>query len=223
MQYAFALSLLLLPAAASAQLVGAVTDLFDSVNSIAFAVNAGPVVHDTELDPECLGGALCGMTIEVFLDLPAPEGTTLELGLGTSFLRGLSSDVPTLDFRGAVRTLPVLSVYATRSSLGSGRWQPYAGLNFGFAQLWNVRAYDPDGVQYEASGEAFEYGGTLGVYISTPPVTGLFVEASLRQRRFDSLAWRLPGDALPADWPRALNASTFLVSVGWQFRLVEDA
>lgn len=218
-----ALVCFLLPASASAQFVGAVTGLFESVNSIGFSVSAGPVVHGTELSPDCLGGALCGMTAEVFLDLPAPEGIVLELGLGTSFLRRLASDEPTLDLRGSVRTLPAVSVYVTRPGfLGSSRWQPYAGMNFGFAQLWNARAYDPDGVQYELSGEAFEYGATLGVYLETPPVTGLFVEASLRQRRFDSLGWRLPGDALPAGWPRAINASTFLVSVGWQFRIADE-
>lgn len=222
MRCALVLCLFLLPGPASAQLVGAVTGLFDSVNSIAFSVNAGPVVHDTELAPDCLGATLCGMAIEVLLDLPSPEGMGLELGLGTAFLRRLASDEPSLDLRGAVRTLPVVSVYVTRPALlGSGRWQPYAGLNFGFAQLWNARAYDPDGLQYEVSGEAFEYGGALGVYFNTPPVTGLFVEASLRQRRFDSLAWKLPDGVLPAAWPRSLDVSTFLVSVGWQFRLAE--
>ena len=220
---ALVLVVFLVPASASAQFVGAVTGLFESVNSIAFSVSAGPIVHGSELAPDCLGGALCGMTAEVFLDLPAPEGTVLELGLGTSFLRRLASDEPTLDLRGSVRTLPAVSVYVTRPGLlGSSRWQPYAGMNFGFAQLWNARAYDPDGVQYELSGEAFEYGATLGVYLETPPVTGLFVEASLRQRRFDSLGWKLPGDALPEGWPRAINASTLLLSVGWQFRIADD-
>lgn len=213
---------LMLPATASAQ-ISVITGLFDSVNSIAFSVTGGTIVGDTELDPECLGGGLCGMALEVFLDLPSPEGTELELGLGTSFLRGFAAREPSLDLRGAVRTLPFVSVFATRPhALGSLALQPYAGLSVGFAQLWNARAYDAAGVQYGVSGEAFEYGLTMGAYVGAPPFTGLFVEASVRQRRFDSLDWSLSGTALPAGWPRELNVSTVLVGVGWQFRLGEE-
>ena len=217
------LCLLLVPSFASAQTLSVISGLFKSVNSIGFSVNGGTILGDTELDPTCLGGGVCGMGIEVFLDLPSPEAVELELGLGTSFLRGFEAVEPTLDLRGSLRTLPVISVYVTRPGiLGTSRVQPFAGLNVGFAQLWNARAYDAEGVQHELDGEAFEFGATAGAFVNVTSVSGLFVEMSLRQRRFDSLDWNLAGPALPAGWPRQLNASTLLVSVGWQFWVAED-
>lgn len=215
--------LLLIPTAASAQIMSAVTGLFDSVNSIAFSVSGGLIVGDTELDADCLGGGVCAMGIEVLLDLPSPEGIELELGLGTRFLRGFGTKEPTLDLRGSVRTLPEVSVYATRPEvMGHRVVQPYAGLNFGFAQLWNVRGYDPEGTQYEVDSEAFEVGVTVGAFLNMAVLSGLFVEGTYRHRRFDSLDWSIPGSpVLPAGWPRELNVSTALVTVGWQFRLTE--
>ena len=217
------LVVLVLPASASAQTLSVISGLFKSVNSIGFSVNGGTILGESDLDPDCLGGGVCGMAIEVFLDLPSPEAVELELGLGTSFLRGFASNEPTLDLRGSVRTLPFVSVYVTRPNvLGSSFFQPYAGLTFGFSQLWNARAYDPDGVQYKLDGEAFEVGAALGVYANVSSVSGFFLEASIRQRRFDSLDWSLAGPALPAGWPRELNVSAALVSVGWQFWIAEE-
>ncbi len=215
--------LLLVPTAASAQIMSAVTGLFDSVNSIAFSVGGGQIVGDTELEADCLGGGICAMGIEVLLDLPSPEGVVLELGLGTRFLRGFGATEPSLDLRGSVRTLPEVSVYATRPEMmGRHVIQPYAGLNFGFAQLWNVRGYDAEGTQYEVDSEAFEVGVTVGAYLDVDVLRGLFVEGTYRHRRFDSLDWSIPGaPVLPAGWPRELNVSTALVTVGWQFRLTE--
>ncbi|MEP0546088.1 MAG: hypothetical protein ABJF88_04090 [Rhodothermales bacterium] len=214
---------LLAPTAASAQIMSAVTGLFDSVNSIAFSVSGGQIVGDTELDADCLGGGVCAMGIEVLLDLPSPEGIVLELGLGTRFLRGFGATEPTLDLRGSVRTLPEVSVYVTRPEvMGRRVVQPYAGLNFGFAQLWNMRGYDAEGTQYEVDSEAFEVGATVGAFLDVAVLSGLFVEATYRHRRFDSLDWSIPGaPVLPPGWPRELNVSTALVTVGWQFRLTE--
>ncbi len=211
------------PTTASAQIMSAVTGLFDSVNSISFSVGGGQIVGDTELEADCLGGNVCAMGIEVFLDLPSPDGIELELGLGTSFLRGFEAKEPTLDLRGSVRTLPVVSVFVTRPEVfGGAVVQPYAGLNFGFAQLWNMRGYDAEGTQYEVDSEAFEVGVTVGAFVNAAILSGLFVEGTYRHRRFDSLDWTIPGaPQLPAGWPRELNVSTAFVTVGWQFRLTE--
>ena len=210
---------LLLAAPVQAQTLDVLSGLFDSVNSIAFSAGGGAVLGESAIDPTCFDIGLCGMALEVFLDLPSPEAVDLELGLGTSFLRGFAASEPSLDLRGSVRTLPFISVYLTRLGTLGERWpvQPYAGLNFGYAQLWNARGYDADGVQYEVGGEAFEVGATAGVFVNVGGASGLFLEASLRQRRFDSLDWSLPGGVLPDGWPRDLNASTLFVNVGWQF------
>lgn len=216
--------LVLLAAPATAQVTGIISGLFDSVNSIGFAVHGGVLTADPGLGGACLGEGVCGMSIEVYLDLPAPEGTTFELGLGTGFLRGFEAEALTLDLRTAVRTLPSISVYASRDHLfGSTAVVPYAGLNVGFAQLWNARAYDPAGAQYKVNAEAFEFGATLGLYFDVSPVRGLFLETAYRQRHFDSIDWAFPGEpVLPDDWPRALDLSSWVVSVGWQFRLTRE-
>ena len=216
--------MLFVPTTASAQIMSAVTGLFDSVNSIAFSVGGGQLVGDSELNADCLGGGICAMGIEVLLDLPSPDGVVFELGLGTRFLRGFGAKEPTLDLRGSVRTLPVVSVYATRPEvMGRRVVQPYVGLNFGFSQLWNVRGYDAAGTQYEIDSEAFEVGVTVGAYLDVDLLRGLFIEGTYRHRRFDSLDWSIPGEpVLPAGWPRELNVSTALVTVGWQFWLTSD-
>jgi hypothetical protein len=156
----------------------------------------------------------------VLINLPSPTFATLELALGTSFLRGFEAKEPTLDLRGAARSLPTVSLYASLNQ--SSAVSPYIGINFGVLQLWNVRAYDPAGAQYSVTGETYEYGGGLGLYLERW-VRGLYAEASYRRRTFSSLNWGFPGgvSTLPAGWPRALNLSGVQFSLGWQIPVSE--
>ena len=95
-------------------------------------------------------------------------------------------------------------------------------INFGVLQLWNVRAYDPEGAQYSVTGETYEYGGGLGLYLERW-VRSLYAEASSRRRSFASLDWSFPGgiSTLPTGWPRALNLSGVQLSLGWQVPVSE--
>lgn len=63
----------------------------------------------------------------------------------------------------------------------------------------------------------YEIGASAGLAVEAPPFTGLFVQAEVNRRRFDGLRW--DGSPLPPGWPRAIDASAWSLSVGWQFRL----
>jgi hypothetical protein len=182
--------------------------------------HGGRILGPTELNQNCAGNiGLCGLGSEVLINLPSPTFATLELALGTSFLRGFEAKEPTLDLRGAARSLPTVSLYASLNQ--SGAVSPYIGVNFGVLQLWNVRAYDPEGAQYSVAGETYEYGGGMGLYLERW-VRGLYAEASYRRRSFASLDWSFPGgvSTLPAGWPRALNLSGVQFSWAGRFRSV---
>ncbi len=147
-----------------------------------------------------------------------PAAWGLELGLGADYLTGFVARDPGLDLRGSMRGLPNLSAYAS-PPVAWGVFQPYLGLGVGFVQLWNVQGYDAEGRQYDLAGDTFQLGAMAGLYHDS----GFFLEAAYRNRNFRSVRWGLPSgvEAVPAGWPRALDLSALLVSVGYQFgRLV---
>ncbi|HEX8690957.1 MAG TPA: hypothetical protein VF746_00845 [Longimicrobium sp.] len=203
------------------------TELFDEVNSITVALQGSHIPGSGELrarEGDCLGIGICGMAAEVLIDLPSVGGADLELGLGTSFLRGFEAAEPTLDLHGSLRAFPTITAYASLPErLGLGIADPYVGASFGLTTLWHARGYDPEGVEYELEAETFEFGVSAGIYLLKP--RGLFVEAGYRWRSFESVDWELPeaaSERLPANWPRDLDLSGWQVSVGWQFRLRGD-
>lgn len=200
------------------------TEVFEEVNSVTIAVQSAriPGTHGLRArDGECLDIGLCGMTAEVLIDLPSVGGQELELGLGTSFLRGFESTEPTLDLHGSLRSFPTLTAYLSLpEGWGLGIAEPYAGASFGLAALWNARGYDEGGMEFEVEAETIEYGVSAGLYLIRP--SGLFIEGAYRWRRFESVDWEFPdaaGNVLPAGWPRDLDLSGWVVSLGWQFRL----
>ena len=209
------------PDPANGQFLGQLEQLFEQVNSISVFAHGGRILGATELEQACAGSiGLCGLGSEVLINLPSPTFATLELALGTSFVRGFEAREPTLDLRGAARSLPTVSLYAALNQ--NAALSPYLGANFGVLQLWNARAYDPEGAEYAVSGETYEFGGGVGLYLERW-VRGLFAEVSYRRRSFSSLDWEFPGDvaALPAGWPRTLNLSGVQFSVGWQIPVSE--
>jgi hypothetical protein len=220
---AAALVLALLPAPAAAQL-DFLTGIFDNVNSVTVALQGGRILdrdHLVERESKCLGIGLCGMAAEVLIDLPSAGGADLELGLGASFLRGFEAVEPTLDLHASLRSFPTLAAYAALPErLGLGIFDPYAGVSFGLTELWSARGYDAEGLEYEVEGSTFDLGVGAGVYLLRP--RGLFIEASYRWRDFGSVDWVFPDEAeprLPEGWPRELNLSGWMLSIGWQFRL----
>ena len=196
---------------------GILEGLFSSVNSIVFFTQGAVLQSDADLMGDVGGFALGGVGVEVLLDLPTSGGTEFELGLGANVLTGLAAAEPSLDLRGAIRTLPAVAVYAAGIGVpDDSPVDPYVGLSFGLAEMWNARGYDAAGVVYPLEAEAFEMGATAGLYIDRP-LPGLYVEVAYRHRRFGSVAWE--AETLPAGWPRSLDASTWQAVIGWQFRI----
>lgn len=233
-----AIALLLCAPPAEAQFFGLLERLFERVDGLTIYGTVGGLASSDHLGTEGFLGvnALRGMGVEVLIDVtraPADdsgEGAPaegeppvprwgVELGLGVDYLTGFAAREPSLDLRGSMRGLPNLSAYAT-PPLRWGAFQPYMGLGIGFAQLWNVQGYDPEGRQYDLSGDTFQLAAMAGLYHRS----GFFLEASFRNRDFRSVRWELPSgvETVPAGWPRSVDLSAAMLSLGYQFgRLTE--
>ncbi len=210
------------PAHLLAQDLRFVEGLFRSVNSFTITMHHGNLVGAKELDAHCGPFGLCGMGTEVFLNLHDTDELLVELALGTSYLQGFTSREQTLDFRGAVRSVPTLSVYTTYlRPFGYEKVQPFVGVSFGLTELWNAQAYDPEGTRYSLRGSTYDQGIAAGVFLNISSISGPFLETSYRRRRFFSVEWGFPAGVqqVPEGWPRELNLNSWLLSVGWQFDL----
>jgi hypothetical protein len=199
-----------------------VNGLFKEVNAVTIFLQRGEVANPGKL----MGDDLNGAGLEVLIDLVSGGTVDLELGLGTSFLRGYES-TPTdrrLELRTSVRALPTISLYATRDApkTPAGTLSIYGGGSFGLVDLWNAQAYDSAGVPWKVESQTFEYGGSGGVYWTFPAGIGAFVEAGYRERKFPSVRWTVPEeDTVPSEW-RSLNLSGSYVQFGIQLRVKED-
>lgn len=212
--------LALVPLPVCAQLPGVFEELFENVNSITFYAQVGALTDNSQIEGTTAGFGTTGLGIEVLLDLPEVLDTDFELGLGTSYVRGFEAAEPSLDLRASIRTLPSISVYASGfGGMEQGTINPYVGVSFGVADLWNARGYTAAGEVYPVGSETFELGVTGGFFVEAPLVRGLFVEGGYRVRNFESLTWETA--VLPDGWPRSIDASTWFVNAGWQFRLRE--
>lgn len=214
------LCLLALPARVHAQDLRVLEALFRQVNSFTIAMHGGDLTGGSEFDAQCGAFGLCGMGTEVFINLHDTETLLLELALGTSYLQGFTAREETLDFRGAVRSVPTIAIYMTHRRPGGQEWlHPFIGASFGLTELWNAQAYDPEGTRYGLRGSTYDQGVLAGVSINIGPVSGLFLETSYRRRRFFSVEWSFPAgvQSVPEGWPRELNLNSWLLSLGWQF------
>ena len=211
---------LLLPRPAAAQTFEFLEGLFDSVNSVAFSVQAGSLAGSDGMEGECGPLDLCGMGTELFLNLRRSDRMLLELALGTGYVRGFRAKEPSIDLRGSVRAAPTAGVYASHlMAIDSGAVVPFVGVQVGMSELWNVQAYDEAGDEYAIEGSTYELGASAGLAIDRGPLDGLFAEASYRHRRFPSIDW--DGDHVEPGWPREIDLSAWFLSVGWQFDLGE--
>jgi hypothetical protein len=223
-----------LPRPATAQFPRIIDKFFDNVKQIDLFVENGWLVSsdhavttaDFLLKPP-LGG-LRGWGVEVLVDLADStrrqtrkhaarhSDWELSLGLGYGYTTGFLSREPTLDLRGSVRSLPTVAFYASPP-----HWPLYFGASVGLTELWNVKGYDPSGVQYGVSAESFELGWVAGLEQEAGFLAGLLIEAGYHVRDFRSLEWRLLGSpvTLPANWPRSLDLSAFTVSLGYHLKL----
>lgn len=247
---AVAAALLCFAAPAEAQFFGPLERLFERVDGLTIYGTVGGLVSSDQVGTDGFLGvnALRGMGVEVLIDIsrrpteateaeppdgnaggtdaaereaepPAAPPWGIELGLGVDYLTGFAARDPSLDLRGSLRGLPNLSAYAT-PPVRWGTFQPYFGLGIGFAQLWNVQGYDPEGRQYDLSADTFQLAAMAGLYHRS----GFFLEGSFRNRNFRSVRWDLPSgvEAVPVGWPRSVDLSALMVSVGYQFgRLLE--
>lgn len=196
------------------------TNALKSVHSVTLAGQFGDLTDKQMLgtsDSDCALLRICGMAAEVLFDVTTPEQIHLEIGFGASYLRGFheKAGLP-FDIRGSVRSFPTISAYLT----GDARIvEPYVGVNFGIADLWNVQVYDTLNREFKVTGQTFELGGTAGFYLDFYHSVGLFAEASYRRRRFASLDYTR--DSVPGI-PRELNLDALTVALGVQFDLRED-
>ncbi|HEX5724728.1 MAG TPA: hypothetical protein VFX98_04635 [Longimicrobiaceae bacterium] len=221
---AAALCLAAAAAPAAAQDISLLTGLFENVENISLFIQTGGVFDRGRIsssDPFC---CLVGAGGEVLINLRStPGGLDYELGLGTSFLRGFESQVEGLDFRGSVRSFPSISLYVSGQRLpGTDLVRGYVGGTFGFVELWNARAFDPDGTRHPATGQTLELGASLGVYLDRGPLSGLIAEAAYRHRHFPSVDWGADDAVVPEEWPRALDLSGLVFAFGYQFPVKSD-
>lgn len=206
-------------APAAAQDLGFVEGLFEEVTAVTVYYQTGGVPGSAEVS----SGALHGAGSEVLINLKSSGAVSYELGLGASFLRGYRADEPSLDLRASLRALPTVSLYVTRDSL-LGPLSAYVGGSFGLIELWNAQAYGPSGQPWDVTARTFELGAALGLYLNRGPLTGLFVEGGYRSRDFHSVRWESRADeTLPLAWPRSLDLSGPVLSLGWQVQLGTEA
>jgi hypothetical protein len=137
-----------------------VNGLFKEVDAVTIFLQRGEVSNPGKV----MGDDLNGAGLEVLIDLVSGGRLDLELGLGTSFLRGYES-TPTdrrLELHTSVRALPTISLYATGDAweTRAGTLSIYGGGSFGLVDLWNAQAYDSAGVPWKVESQTFEYGGS---------------------------------------------------------------
>jgi len=205
-------------------------NVFSNAGSLALTAHFTQLNGEGDLvdDGRCFLGDLCGAGAELLLDLPGFSGGDIgvELGLGVDFTRGFKAGSNNVDLRGSIRSLPTIAAYV--SGLGESidgfpnSLYPYFGLSFGLADLWNARAYDTSGLQFELDSQTFDWGLTAGLAVDLGLTAYLLTEATYVWRRFSSLEWSLPDAAqeiLPPEFPRALELSGWRFKVGLQFQL----
>ena len=210
-----AAAVVVLATPAPAQDLGLVEGLFREVSAVTVFYQSGGVRGSEQVT----GGPLHGAGSEVLVNLRSTPTVSYELGLGASFLRGYAAREPSLDLRASLRALPTVSLYATREGL-FGPVSAYLGGTFGLVELWNAQAYGPSGQPWDVEARTFELGASGGLFLSAGPLSGLFVEGGYRSRDFHSVRWSSRAEeALPLEWPRSLDFSGPIVSVGWQVQL----
>lgn len=161
-------------------------------------------------------------------DPPARRDTSwvFELAIGYAQSSGFRSSRDSVDLKGAVRELPMVTVYATHHWIGHpGAPKPYVGLRSGLLQLHDARAYikrpAPDTTTakvYSAAASTFQ-AGVVGGFVATIPGLqgGIFAEGAYTWRIFPSIEWSLgEGGTLPVSLPRKLRMNGPSMSFGFQ-------
>jgi len=202
--------------------LGFVSTVFARVHKLSMFVHSLEPTGESILDQSgrgCISLSLCGAGARVLVALDTrSDRLDLDLGFGAGYLRTVRArTIDSLDIRGALRELPVLSTQATFMNLG---WiRPYVVGSFGLVDLWNGRAHNAAGKQTTVTATAFQYGMSLGVGIAPPFTNGrMLVEAGYRARNFASVGYGQP-EPLGKTWPRELDLSGWQLSAGWQFDL----
>jgi hypothetical protein len=208
--------------AAHGQELGFISTVFARVHKLGMFVHSLEPSGEPLLDQSgrgCITLSLCGAGTRVLIALDTrSDRLDLDLGFGAGYLRTVRARTSdSLDIRGAIRELPVLSTQATFMNLGWFR--PYIVGSFGLVDLWNGRAHTAGGKQTTVTATTFQYGMSLGVGVAPPFTNGrMLLEAGYRARNFASVGYGQP-DPLGRSWPRELDLSGWQLSAGWQFDL----
>lgn len=138
---------------------------------------------------------------------------SFELGLGYSQLAGFRARDTTYDFRGALREFPSVAVYAT--FFPDAPISPYLGVKSGLVQLHNARLYDSSatGPVFPVDAQTIQAGIVAGLVAELGPVN-FFLEPSYAYRRFASLDVKGEDALVPRRFPRELDFSGYVFSVG---------
>lgn len=139
---------------------------------------------------------------------PTREVWAFELGLGYGQLSGFEARDPRIELKGAVRTLPSLSLYATYLELGT-----YFGLRSGLMEFKGLQVLDGEGGAWGGSGSSFLSGIVVG-QAWTMADLNVFLEGAYTVRDFPSVEW---SGSPPPGTPRSLNLSGWSVGAGIQF------
>jgi hypothetical protein len=235
MNLSLRLSILLLtalPASASAQ-IGGFDQLFDRITDISVFgtrswLHPKPKTLTAGTPGESVkGGPLPGYGLELSFKVGEVErisgrrraDTTslvlFELALGYSQISGFRAQDTTFDFRGALRELPSLTVYA--SWLPDRRVSFYTGIRSGFAELHNAQFYDSgdDGPVYPIEAQTIQAGLVAGIFAEVFNLDFL-LEPSYVYRKFPSLKIDTEALVIPKRFPREFDFSGFVLSFGVQ-------
>lgn len=224
---------LALPSSALAQ-IGGLDQLFDRITDVSVFGSSSwlhpkPKVLTAGTPGEPVErGALFGYGLELSFEVGkvqrvsgrrSRDTTSLvlfELALGYSQIAGFRAQDTTFDFRGALRELPSLSIYA--SWFPDRRVSFYTGIRSGFAELHNAQFYDSgeDGPVYPIEAQTIQAGLVAGIFAELFNLD-FFVEPSYVYRKFPSLKVDTEDPiTIPKRFPRELDFSGFVLSFGVQ-------
>jgi hypothetical protein len=231
------------PAAAQFDWVGGLISRMTDISIARTLGDENPTWDGSTVEAE---PASKGLGIELLFELSDtdPAGVRpgqrflFEMGIGY-FENPFHIEAPDFSMRGALRDLPMVTVYANwtqdllalpRRALSDCentadgcsraiRMNAYGAVRGGLVQLNGTRAYvdtaDGQVLAIAAEGDAFRSGLVAGAVLSMGPVHA-FAEAEWTRRRIHSVQW---DGEIPATLPRNLDFRDVLYVIGLQLRV----
>ncbi len=145
---------------------------------------------------------------QVSASVPLVDVWTFELGLGYGQASGFEAREPSIELKGAVRSLPAVSLYASYDA-----WGTYFGLRSGLMEVSGLQVVAEDGSATAGSAQSFMAGLLLGQAWAVAGMN-LFIEGAYLVRDFPSVEWN---GTPPPGTPRSMNLSGWALGAGVQF------